>query len=108
MDFMKMMTKAKELQSKMGELQGELGTIEAEGESGAGLVRVRMSGKMAVTSLKIDPSLLKPEEAEIVEDLVMAALADAKTKVEAAIAEKTQAMMGEMGLPPGLKLPFGG
>ena len=107
MDFMKMMKQAKELQGKMGELQSEIAELEAEGNAGAGLVTVRINGQMNVTSVKIDPSLMKPEEVEIVEDLVMAAITDAKTKVEQLVAEKTQEMMGGLGLPPGMKLPFG-
>ena len=106
MDFMKMMKQAKDLQGKMGELQEEMASIEAGGEAGAGLVTVRMNGQMNVLAVNIDPSLMKPEEAEIVEDLVIAALTDAKAKVEAAVQEKTQSMMGDIGLPAGMKLPF--
>ena len=73
MDFMKMMKQAKEMQSRMSGLQDELALIEATGSSGAGLVTVTVSGKGEMKSLRIDPSLLKPEEAEILEDLVIAA-----------------------------------
>ena len=107
MDFLKMMNKAKELQTRMGELQAEIAALEAEGSSGAGLVTVRLNGQMGVTAVRIDPSLMKPDEVEIVEDLVMAAFADAKGKVETLVASKTQEMMGGLGLPPGMKLPFG-
>lgn len=107
MDFMKMMSKAKELQTRMGELQGEIAELEAEGSAGAGLVTARVNGQMAVTALRIDPSLVKPDEKEILEDLVIAAIADAKGKVEAMVTEKTQEAMGGLGLPPGMKLPFG-
>jgi nucleoid-associated protein EbfC len=110
MDMMKMMGKARELQGKMAELQDELGAIDAAGEAGAGLVKVRINGKMLVTAITIDPSLMKPEETEIVEDLLIAAIADAKAKVEVQVQEKTQQMMADMGLPGGLpgglKLPF--
>lgn len=109
MDLTKMMGKARELQTRMAGLQEELERLEASGEAGAGLVTARMNGRMTVTAIRIDPSLMKPEEAEIVEDLLIAALADAKGKVEALVQEKTQAMMAEMGLPaglPGMKLPF--
>ncbi|MEM7692850.1 MAG: YbaB/EbfC family nucleoid-associated protein [Pseudomonadota bacterium] len=104
---MKMMGKARELQSRMAELQDEMKAIEATGEAGAGAVTARLNGQMALVGLSIDPTMLKPEEKEIVEDLVIAAVADAKAKVEMAVQEKTQGMMGDMGLPPGLKLPFG-
>ncbi len=107
MDFMKMMKQAKELQTRMGELQGEIASIEAEGAAGAGLVKVRINGQMTVTAIEIDPSLVKPDEKEILEDLLIAAIADAKGKVEEKVSEKTQEMMGELGLPPGMKLPFG-
>lgn len=108
MDLMKMMGKARELQSRMASLQDELREIEATGESGAGSVTARLNGQMALVGLNIDPSLMKPEEKEIVEDLVIAAVADARGKVERLVQEKTQAVMGEMGLPAGMKLPFGG
>lgn len=107
MDLMKMMGKARELQSRMSTLQDDLKAVEATGESGAGAVTARIDGQMTLKSLSIDPSLLKPEEKEIVEDLVIAAIADARSKVEILVQEKTQAMMGEMGLPAGFKLPFG-
>ena len=105
MDFMKMMKQAKELQSKMGDLQEEMGAVEAEGTSGGGLVTVRVNGKQELISVKIDPSLLKPEEAEIVEDLIVAAHTDAKAKVDAAVQAKTQEMMSGLGLPPGMMPP---
>ncbi|MCF3935897.1 YbaB/EbfC family nucleoid-associated protein [Acuticoccus sp. M5D2P5] len=108
MDFLKLMGKAKELQTRMGELQEELKAIEATGEAGAGSVKATVNGQMNLTGIKIDPSLLKPEEAEIVEDLVMAAITDARNKVEPMVQEKTQGLMGSLGLPAGLKLPFGG
>jgi len=106
MDIMKMMGKARELQTRMAELQEEMKSIEATGESGAGSVVARLNGQMALVGLTIDPALMKPEEKEIVEDLVIAAVADAKAKVEAEVQEKTQGMMGDMGLPAGMKLPF--
>jgi DNA-binding YbaB/EbfC family protein len=105
MDFLKMMKQAKELQSKMGDLQEQMGTVEAEGTSGGGLVTVRVNGKQELMGVRIDPSLLKPEEGEIVEDLIVAAHADAKAKVDAAVQEKTQEMMSGLGLPPGMMPP---
>lgn len=106
-----MMGKAKELQSKMGELQEEMKAIEATGQSGGGAVTARVNGGMALVALTIDPAFLKPEEAGVVEDLVIAAYNDAREKVEVQVREKTEGMMGGLGLPPGLagmKFPFGG
>jgi DNA-binding YbaB/EbfC family protein len=107
MDLLKMMGKARELPSRMAALQDELKAVSATGESGAGAVTVTVDGQMTIRTLNIDPALLKPEEKEVVEDLVIAAVADARKKVDVLVQEKTQAMMGEMGLPPGFKLPFG-
>ena len=106
MDCMKMMSKAKEMQAKMAGLQDDLATIEAVGTAGGGLVSVTISGKGELRAVKIDPSLFKPEEAEIVEDLIVAAHRDAHVKAEAAIAEKMAELTGGMGLPGGFKLPF--
>jgi DNA-binding YbaB/EbfC family protein len=108
MDILKMMGKARELQSRMSALQDELKALEATGQSGAGAVTAKVNGQLNLVGLTIDPALLKPEEKEIVEDLVVAAVADAKGKIDGLIQEKSQAMMGEMGLPAGFKLPFGG
>lgn len=105
MDFLKMMKQAKQLQERMGSLQEEVGGIETTGSAGGGLVTVTLSGKGDLRALSIDPSLMKPEEKEILEDLLVAAHADAKAKADAALAERTQEMMGSLGLPPG-KLPF--
>jgi hypothetical protein len=105
-DFLGMMKQAAQLQSKMQAMQEELGGIEVEGSSGGGLVSVRMSAKMEVKAVKIDPSLMKPEEAEILEDLVVTAHNDARRKAELAMQEKMQALTGGLGLPPGL-LGFG-
>lgn len=106
MDFMKMMSKAKEMQTRMAGLQDELATIRVTGSSGGGLVSVTITGKGALEGVKIDPSLLKPDEAEIVEDLIVAAHRDAHAKAEAAIAEKMAEMTGGLDLPSGFKLPF--
>jgi len=105
MDFMKMMKQAKELQSRMGELQAELDQLEVDGTSGGGLVTVTLSAKGDMRGLKIDPSLIKPEEAEILEDLVVAAHADARRKAETAMAEKMQEVTGGLQLPPGMNIP---
>ncbi|KPL53006.1 YbaB/EbfC family nucleoid-associated protein [Prosthecomicrobium hirschii] len=106
MDFLKMMKQAKDMQARMAGLQDELATIEVSGASGAGLVTVTVSGKGEMRSVKIDPSLLKPEDAEILEDLIVAAHRDAHAKAEAAIAAKMAELTGGLGLPAGFKLPF--
>ena len=100
-DFLGMMKQAAQLQSKMQAMQEELDRIEVEGISGGGLVSVRMTAKMEVKSVKIDPSLVKADEKEILEDLLVTALGDARRKAEAAMQEKMQAITGKLGLPPG-------
>ena len=106
MDLMKMMKQAQEIQGRMQKMQEELTGLEVEGQSGAGLVKVKLNGKLDVRSLRIDPSLIKPEDAEMLEDLIVAALQDAKGKAEAAVQAKMQEVTGGLALPPGLKLPF--
>lgn len=106
MDFLKMMTKAKQLQERMASLQDEVASVEVEGASGGGLVRVTLTGKGGLKSISIDPSLMKADEKEILEDLIVAAHTEAKTKAELLLTERTQALMGDIGLPPGFKLPF--
>jgi len=106
MDLMKMMKQAQEIQGRMQKMQEDLAGLEVEGQSGAGLVRVKLNGKFDARGLKIDPSLIKPEDAEMLEDLIVAAFQDAKTKAEAAVQVKMQEITGGLALPPGLKLPF--
>ncbi|GGB47706.1 nucleoid-associated protein [Roseibium aquae] len=106
MDFMKMMKQAKQMQEQMGSLQEQITEIEAEGSSGGGLVKVVLNGKGEMKSLKIDPSLFKEDDVEILEDLIIAAHTDGRVKIDAGIQEKTQEMMGGLGLPAGMKLPF--
>ena len=103
-DFLGMMKQAAQLQSKMKALQDELETVEVEGTSGGGLVSVRMTAKGEVKAVKIDPSLVKAEEREILEDLLVTAHNDALRKAEAAMQEKMQTLTGGLGLPPGLGL----
>src|SRR5207244_580529 len=103
-DFMSLMKQAAEMQAKMQELQAELDRIEVEGTSGGGLVTIRMSAKGELKGLKIDPSLLKPEEKEILEDLLVAAHADARRKADDVMQEKMKGLTGGLSLPPGLKL----
>jgi len=105
-DLMGMMKQAKVLQDKMQEMQEEVAALTLDGASGGGLVRVTVNGKSELKTVRIDPSLLKPDEAEILEDLIVAAYSDAREKAEAALAEKMRAMTGGLGLPPGMKLPF--
>lgn len=105
-DLGDMFKKAQELQSKLDEFQEGLESLEVTGESGAGLVQVTLNGKGVMRRVAIDPSLLKPEEAEVLEDLITAAHNDAKTKVESRAQEEAQKLTGGMGLPPGFKMPF--
>ena len=106
MDLMKMMKQAKQMQEQMGSLQEELASVAVEGVSAGGMVTVTLTGKGEMTGLKIDPSLAKEDDVEILEDLILAAHQDAKAKTEALLQEKTQELMGGLGLPPGLKMPF--
>jgi DNA-binding YbaB/EbfC family protein len=101
-DFLGMMKQAAQLQSKMKAMQDELGSVEVEGQSGGGLVGVRMTAKMEVKAVRIDPSLMKAEEREILEDLLVTALNDARRKAEDAMQEKMKSLTGGLGLPPGL------
>jgi len=101
-DFLGMMKQAAQLQSKMQAMQEELGQVEVDGTSGGGLVTVRMTAKMDVKAVKIDPTLMKAEEREVLEDLLVTALADARRKAETAMQEKMQSLAGGLGLPPGM------
>ncbi len=103
-DFMGMMKKAQEMQAKMQQMQADLAALEVSGQSGGGLVKATLSGKGDVKALKIDPSLMKPDEAEIVEDLIIAAIADAKGKAEAEMQRKMQDATAGLPIPPGMKL----
>jgi nucleoid-associated protein EbfC len=103
-DFLGMMKQAAQLQSKMKALQEDLEHVEVEGIAGGGLVSVKMTAKMDVKAVKIDPSLIKPDEAEILEDLLVAAFSDARRKAEAAMQDKMKEITGGLPLPPGLGL----
>ena len=100
------MKQVSSMQSRMGDMQAKLEQLAITGQSGGGLVKVTLNGKGSLQSVAIDPSLMKAEEREILEDLIVAAHADAKGKVEAAAAEEMKAVTGGLPLPPGLKLPF--
>ena len=105
-DIMGMMGKVKEMQAKMEKMQAEIASLEVEGKSGGGLVTITMTGKGDLKGVKIDPSLFKEDEVEILEDLIVAAHKDAKDKAEAETAEKTKALTAGLPIPPGFKLPF--
>lgn len=105
-DMMGMMKKVKEAQAKMQAMQEEIANLQMTGNAGGGLVSVTLSGQGTISGIKIDPALLKPEDVEILEDLIMAAHNEAKAKVETAVAEKTQEMTAGLPIPPGFKLPF--
>jgi DNA-binding YbaB/EbfC family protein len=103
-DFLGLMKQATQLQAKMQELQAELDTIEVEGTAGGGMVVVKLTAKGELKGTRIDDSLLKPEEKEVLEDLLIAAHADARRKADAVMQDKMKAMTGGLPLPPGLKL----
>ncbi|MGC1464284.1 MAG: YbaB/EbfC family nucleoid-associated protein [Pseudolabrys sp.] len=103
-DFMGLMKQAAQLQAKMQALQAELDTVEVEGTAGGGMVVVRLTAKGDLKGVKIDESLFKPEEREVLEDLLIAAHADGKRKGEAVMQEKMKAVTGGLPLPPGLNL----
>jgi len=103
-DFMGLMKQAAQLQTKMQELQAELDTIEVEGTSGGGMVTVKLSAKGELKGARIDDSLLKPEDKEMLEDLLIAAHSDARRKAETLVQERMKALTGGLPLPPGLKL----
>jgi len=100
------MKQAGQMQAKMAEMQAKMEAMEVEGASGAGMVTLVLSGKGDLRRLQVDPKLLDPAEAEMLQDLIVAAHADAKRKVEAAMAEEMREATGGLELPPGMKLPF--
>ena len=101
-----LMKQASQMQAKMAEMQAKLEAMEIEGSAGAGMVRVTLSGKGDMKRVKIDPKLADPAEMEMLEDLVVAAHAEAKRRIEAAMAEEMEKVTGGMQLPGGMKLPF--
>ena len=103
-DFLGLMKQATELKSKMETLQAELDHIEVEGQSGGGVVTVRLTAKGEMKGVTIDASLIKPDEKEIIEDLIIAAHAEARRKADATMQEKMKALTGGLPLPPGMKL----
>lgn len=105
-DLMGLMKQAQAMQAKMAEAQAQLETIDVEGQSGGGLVRITLTAKGAMKALAIDPSLLKADEKEILEDLLVTAHEDARKKAERAMEEKMRDVTSGLPLPPGMKLPF--
>ncbi|MGA9864843.1 MAG: YbaB/EbfC family nucleoid-associated protein [Acetobacteraceae bacterium] len=101
-----LMKQAQEMQGKMEEMQAKLEATETEGVAGAGLVRVTLNGKGALRRVQLDPKVIDPADAEMLQDLIVAAHADAKKKVEARAAEEMQSVTAGLPLPPGMKLPF--
>jgi len=105
-DMGKMMKAAQEMQTKMTEMQESLGNITVEGSSGAGLVTATATAKGELTGLAIDPSIFRPDDKEMVEDLILAAIRDAQGKAQERSQEEMRKLSEEMGLPADMKLPF--
>ena len=101
-----LMKQASQMQAKMAEMQEKMEALEIEGASGAGMVSVTLSGKGILKRLTIDPKLADPAEMEMLQDLIVAAHAEAKRKLEGVMAAEMQEATGGLQLPPGLKLPF--
>jgi DNA-binding YbaB/EbfC family protein len=101
-----MLKQAQQMQARMQEMQARLEASVTDGQAGAGMVKVTLSGKGELKRIVIDPSLMDKDEREVLEDLIVAAHADAKAKVEAMMAEEMQKATAGMSLPPGMKLPF--
>ena len=101
-----LMKQAQEMQTKMAEMQQRLMDVEISGSAAAGLVTAGLNGKGEMRKVKSDPSLIIPDEAEVLEDLIVAAQNDARAKVDAFMQEETSKMMGGVELPPGFKMPF--
>ncbi len=105
-DMGKMMQKAQEMQTKMTELQEELATTTVVGESGAGLVKATSTAKGELVGLDVDPSIFNPDEKEVVEDLILAAIKDAQMKASDKSQEEMKRLTEDLGLPADMKLPF--
>jgi len=106
MNIAKMMKQAQQAQAKMQELQAKIAAQEVTGQSGAGMVKITMTGGGEMRQVKIDPSLVVPSDVEVLEDLIVAACNDAKTKADEMQKKAMAEVMGGMGLPPGMKMPF--
>jgi hypothetical protein len=101
-----MMKQAQEMQTRMAELQAKLAEVEMTGASGGGMVQVTLNGKGEMRRVKIDKSLMVADETEVLEDLIVAASADAKNRVDAHLQQEMSKVTGGLNLPPGIKLPF--
>lgn len=105
MDIQKIMQQAQGMQKKMMELQEQLGDEEVTGQASGGLVKVTMTCRKSIRGVKIDPSVIDPEDPEMLEDLITAACNDAETQADERLSSETERMMGEMGLPANFQLP---
>ena len=105
-NFNDMMKKAQEMQKKMQEMQNSLSNLEVEGTSGGGMVKVIMNCKNEVKKIDVDPSIIKQDDKTMMEDLIVAALNDAKSKAEEKSQDEMKKLTGVLGLPPGMKMPF--
>ncbi len=105
-NFNNMIKQAQDLQKKMAEAQEKVETLEAEGISGGGIVKITINGKNNVTSVNIDDTAIDKNEKEILEDLIVAAFNDARDKIQRKIADEMSSLTGGIKLPPGMKLPF--
>lgn len=105
-DIMGLMKQAKQMQEKMETAKAKVADLVAEGVSGGGMVRILLSGEGHMKSLKIDPAIIDKDEAEILEDLIIAAFHDAKVKLEQKQQEAMKDAMGDLQLPPGVEMPF--
>lgn len=101
-----MMKQAQEIQQKMADMQQEMQELEVTGKSGGGMCQVTLNGKGEAKNVLLDPALVKPEDAEVLEDLIVAAMNDAKAKADEMMREKMQEITGGLPLPPGMQLPF--
>ncbi|HTH15829.1 MAG TPA: YbaB/EbfC family nucleoid-associated protein [Magnetospirillum sp.] len=101
-----LMKQAQQMQSKMAEMQAKLGELEVTGASGGGMLKVTLNGKFELKGIKIDPSLVTPDDVEVLEDLIVAAFNDAKVKAETAMQDEMSKITGGLNLPAGMKLPF--
>ena len=100
------MKQAQQMQAKMAELQEQLADLEVDGAAGGDMVQVTMNGKGVLRAVKIDPSLINADDAEVLEDLIVAAVNDARRKVETRVSEEMQKLTGGLNLPPGMSLPL--
>ena len=101
-----MMKQAQQMQAKMADMQTKLGEMEVTGISGGGVIQTTLNGKYELKNIKIDPSVVDPADVEVLEDLILAAFNDAKTKVETTVQDEMAKLTGGLNLPPGFKLPF--